>query len=287
MSEEVQAEEVVQDDAQALASAMAGYNKARGEEPPAEAVPPQQPEEVPAIEEIPSEDPPAEEPQEPSVAEELAALKAKVSALKDSHADAATVRRMHGEIGNINRTLQQLQQPQAPAKDDLAAALASAEAVAAEYPELAGPLVNAIKALSAKPADQAQPQEDIHALVEKRVTEERKATHKALLTALVPGWDKIVGTPDERGVVPKTEYRDWLATKPVEYQRQISASDNALEVKASIEAFKAETQERQRKQNKLAAAVVSKGTTQPAGPSVIPDEEGFARGYKKAKRLFG
>src|SRR3990167_4610327 len=121
MTDEVQTEE---QERQELASVMAGYNQARGDEPPAVVEQPSTVQDAPAIEpqETPEKvEPAAELPTVTTLADELKALKAKVAA---SANDPDTVRKMHGEIGNINRTLQQLQaKPAAPVEDDLTAAI--------------------------------------------------------------------------------------------------------------------------------------------------------------------
>src|SRR5688572_20295885 len=116
MNEQVAEQGDVQDDAAALASAMAGYNKkeARGEQPPAdEVIKPEAGQEATPIsgEESSEATPEPEHEPEPQpnaadLAAELKALKEKVSS---ASGDAETVRKLHGEIGNINRTLKQLQ----------------------------------------------------------------------------------------------------------------------------------------------------------------------------------
>lgn len=293
MTEEVVGQEVVQDDAEALASAMAGYNKTRGDEPPV-VEDPVQPDGTAeeAVVTTGEEQPPAGN--EISVAEELKALKEKVAALKDSHGDPDAVRKMYGEIGNINRTLQQMQQPTKvdppPAKDDLAAVLAEVEGLAAEdqFPELAGPIAKALKLISASKGEAKAPQiEEVNALVEDRVSKLTRETHVALLDGISPGWEETIGLPNKDGEIPNTKYRAWLATKPAEYQSRINDSVNALEIKRSIDAFTTETQDKEKKQNKLASAVVSKGTTQAAAPSITPDEQGAFIGYNRAKKRFG
>lgn len=297
MTEEVAVQEATQDDAEALASAMAGYNKARGDEPPATEEPAQEDAQTEEVAQS-TEEPPAVSNEEISVAEELKALKEKVAALKESHGAPDAIRKMYGEIGNINRTLQQMQQtakagPQkedTPAKDDLAAVLAEVEGLAADdqFPELVGPIAKALKLINAAKGEAKAPQmEEFNALVESRVSQLTRETHLALLNGIAPEWDKIIGLPNENGEFPKTAYRDWLAAKPAEYRERMESSVNAIEIKQSIDAFQAETQEKQRKQNKLAAAVVSKGTSQAANPSVIPDEQGAFIGYNRAKKRFG
>lgn len=283
MSEETQDTGIDQAEAEALAEIAAGYEgKARVEETPAAA-------------ETVTETTETEVPAAPSIEDELKALKEKVATLKDApNADSAVVRKMYGEIGNINRTLQQLQpkaQETAPPADEVDAAIAAAEEVAKEWPELAGPQVAALKALKSalgnKTPTPAFDPNAVTELVDTRVAKERVALHTELLDGLAPDWRQTVGIPDEQGNIPQTPYRSWLATQPQEYQDRMQASNNAFEIKASIEKFAAATtasaKTTQQKQNRLAGAVVSRNTAAPV-PSVLPDEAGFEVGYKRADK---
>lgn len=258
-------------EAEALASALAGYNskgqQARGETPPAE------PEQV-----AQEADP---EPSQPTDAErlsdELAALKSQVSALKDS-ADPDSVRRMHGEIGNINRTLKQLQSTGGtPSSPELDAILSEAEAAANEFPELAAPLMKAIKALAnTRPAPAAQV-EDFDERVSASVQKLRERDAIEALSEEHPDWTEVRSKP---------EFSEWLSTKTPEYQDRFNNTWNPAVVSRGLTEFKESLKAQERKQNRLKAAVTPTGVPAPASPSTIPDEQGAFIGYNKGpKRL--
>lgn len=287
MSDQVTEQSDVQDDAEALASAMAGYNKkeARGEMPPAEPV--EQPvqadteagAEAPVAEAEPTTEP--EPPQEPTVtdlAEELKALKAKVAA---STSDPDAVRKLHGEIGNINRTLKQMQssapkKEEAPVVDEMAAALQIAEKTAEEYPEIAGPLVKAIKAVTTwkQTAPEVQPKE-----IEDRVSAAQARQREAIeaLAEEHPDYTTVRETP---------EFKAWLSSRTPEYQDKLNSTWNPAVVSRGLTEFKDSLKTKQKKQDRLAAAVVTPAASQQAKPSTLPDEQGLWVGYNKGpKRL--
>lgn len=268
-------EEVSQTEAEELASAMAGYN-ARGGQPPAEETS-QQPEEVEVVAPVIDEPPP-----EPSVADELAALKAKVKSMQDS-GDSDAVRKLHGEIGNINRTIQQMQapaKPAAPATDEVAEALKSAEVIAEEFPEIGVPMVRALKALAARPT-QAAPAEppDIDGRIAAGVA---KVTQQNAIEQLSEDH------PDYETVRDTTEFKAWLSAKTPEFQERFRTTWNPAVVSKTLTSFKDEqaaaAAAKLKKQGRLEAAVTPRGVPQTNGPSTIPDEQGAFNGYNR-KRL--
>ena len=262
----------VDNEAAAMAEVMAGYNKtARAEEAPAEVV---TPEPTPEPQEVEAE-PVEETTPEPSVADELKALKAKVTALA-STSDPDAVRRMHGEIGDINRTLKKLQNPkeEAPAEDELAAAIREAEA--SEFPEITAPLLKALKALST--TRQAQPEQsvDIAASVSTEVEKRLEKYAREALEEEHPGWNETTKSP---------EFAAWFANKTPEYQTKYGASENPAVAARCLTEFKDSIKARQKKQTRLEAAVTPQGTPQKPGASTISDDEAILRGYQKVKRL--
>ena len=280
MSEDViqQEDSGVQDDAEAMASMMAGYNKtARAVEAPVVEVELEPEELVTEPEEIVEEP----VPQEPSVADELRALKAKVSALA-STSDPDVVRKMHGEIGEINRTLKQLASPkveEAPVKDELTAAFEAAEKSAEEFPEINGPLVKALKAaisIRQAPQPEAQPV-DIGANVSTEVEKRLKASAIEALAEEHPDYETVRDTP---------EFKKWEATKTPEFQQRLRNTWNPAVVSRGLTEFKESLKLRQKKQERLAASVVPQGTQQKAGASVLNDEEGLWAGYNKGRNRF-
>jgi hypothetical protein len=301
----------VETDAQALASAQAGYDrKARGTMPPAEAPVAASGADAPLADQVqtPPQDAPGPEESDleaaasaapaaapdpiAAVTEQLGALRAQVQELASAGGAAAEVRKLHGEIGNINRTLKKLEAAKpadAPAaEDELAAALKQAEAVAEEFPEIAGPLVKALKAFHAKsaqatppkdpepasPADTTQAQPAAVDVEKERLAARQQAAIDAL-NELHPDRLEINKTPD---------FKKWLATKPPEYQKKVNTSWNPAVLSSMYDEFKASVAARTRRQERLEAAAQPQGTGA-SGPTTIPDEEGARIGYKRARRL--
>lgn len=267
--------EVEQTEAEELASAMAGYGKTARDEPPVEEVV-----EPSELQEDPVPATPAiEAPPEPTVgnlAQELADLRERV---KSTAGDADTVRRMHGQIGDINRTLKQLQAPaqagDAPASDELAAALKEAEAVAQEYPELAGPLVKALKVSMARQAPAQAAPEDITERVTTEVTKIRQAEAIEALKEEHPDYETVRDTP---------EYKTWLSSKTPEFQNRFNTTWNPAVVAKGLTEFKDSLKARERKQTRLAAAVTPQGVPQQGKSSTLPDDAGFSVGYNKGRK---
>lgn len=279
MSEQVIEATQVQEEAEQLAEMMAGYNKARGDEPPATVEPTTQVEQPEAhvADDVDLQPEPQAAPELTitSLADELKALKAKVA--ESSNSDPAAVRKLHGEIGNINRTLKALQNPpkgeEAPADDELAAALKSAEEAADEYPEVVGPLVKVLKASIARQG-QSKP-EDIDERVTTAVSRIRESDAREALAEEHPDFETVRDTP---------EYKAWLNSKPPEFQVRFNTTWNPAVVARGLTEFKESLKKREQKQNRLAAAVTPQSAQQRATSSVLPDEKGFEIGYNRSRK---
>lgn len=258
-----QANEVVQSEAEQLESANAGYNKTRGDTPPvevAEAAPVV--ESKPAVVEQPTVD----------LAQELAALKAKVAT---SSGDSDTVRRLHGEIGNINRTLKALQTKpeQAPADDEFAAAMKRAEAAAAEFPEVLNPVLELVKANASRQAN-VNPA-DIESRVSSAIKETRQIDAIESLKEDHPDYETVRETP---------EYKTWLSSKTPEFQHRFNTTWNPAVVAKGLSEFKDSLKVKERKQNRLESAVTPQGVPAKPQSSTLPDDAGFAAGYYKGQK---
>jgi small-conductance mechanosensitive channel len=262
----------VQTEAEEMASVMAGYSsKARGDEPPAVVEP------EPTAEAAP--EPVAEVPAEPDVktlADELKDLKARVAS---TAGDAHEVRKLHGAVGDINRTLKALQNPAQPTPDDseLSAALKQAESVAEEFPELAGPLVKALKLSMSRQTQQTKP-EDITERVSAQVIQLRQQDAVEMLREEHPDFETVRETQ---------EYKSWLAAKTPEFRSRFESTWNPAVVARGLTEFKDSLKTKARKQDRLAGAVSPQGVPQQARQSTLPDDEGFSIGYyqKGRKRL--
>ncbi len=211
-----------------------------------------------------------------SLADELKTLKERVAA---ANSDPEHVRRLHGEIGNINRTLQAMQKAakaeEAPVDDELTAALKSAEAAAEEYPEVVGPLVKALKAsIARQPAVQAKP-EDIDERVTTAVSKARETDAIEALKEEHPDFMTVRETP---------EYKTWLASKPPEFQTRFNTTWNPAVVARGLTEFKDSLKKQQSKQTRLEQAITPKGVPQVVKSSTLPDEQGLLVGYNKGRK---
>lgn len=261
---------VVQSEEEIASETLAGYNKkARGDEPPA-AVEPEPPAEPAPVAEVPAE------PDVKTLAEELKDLKARVAS---TAGDAYEVRKLHGAVGDINRTLKALQNPAQPTPDDseLSAALKQAESVAEEFPELAGPLVKALKLSMSRQPQQTKP-EDITERVSAQVIQLRQQDAVEMLREEHPDFETVRDTQ---------EYKSWLAGKTPEFQDRFNSTWNPAVVSRGLTEFKDSLKTKARKQDRLAGAVSPQGVPQQARQSTLPDDEGFSIGYyqKGRKRL--
>lgn len=260
----------VQTDEQAMQSVMAGYNKTARDEPPVV-------EETPTekVQEVVAEVPAGPTPQE--LADELKALKAKVAA---SQQEPESIRKLYGEIGEINRTLKQLTPAPAPVKDEWTAALEDVDKVAEEYPEIAGPIVKALHASLAR-KNPTQSAEEIDKLVAAKVSEiEAKHAEEKIRTAQE---ELMEEHPDFYTVRETPEYKTWLASKPPEFQHRFQTTWSPAVVSKGLTDFKNSLKARERKQTRLEGAVTPQGV--PAQKSsVLPDEAGLWAGYNKGPK---
>lgn len=298
MSTETESEsvEVVdQSEAEALASAMAGYNARGGNaSPPAdvstdEAAQPDS--NTPAIVQDDSQPQEVQQQAEPdggvkasNLAEQLAALKEEVKA-RSSEYSPEDIRKMNGDIGDINRRLKALEPPPQPAtapaapeNEELAAAMKQAEQLAEDFPELAGPLVAALKASVkaqpqvSQPAAQAIGVEEISAIANKAAQNARIAAAQEALEEEHPDWTTVRNTP---------QFKEWFSSRPADYQEKLTNTWNPAVVARGLTEYKESVRTKQQKQNRLSSAITPRGVPTPPAPSKLSDDEGFARGYAK------
>lgn len=285
--------EVAQPAGDELADLMAGYNAGAAEQAPPAVN--QEASEKPgdvdpetaqtAAPEGSSEHSSTEEQQTaaPSIEDRLAELKAEVRAIAPGN-DAA-VRKLYGEIGAINRTLQEMKPKAAPAPapvdDELTAALKDVDQAAEDFPELSAPIANAIKAVAKKvnsfqpsgQQGQALSQEQIDATIAARLEEQRRRDAEEAL---------VIDHPDFNTVIRSPQFEAWVNAKPADQQATIRNTQNPLLASRFLSDFKASQQVKQQKQSRLAAAVTPTGVAKPAAPSKLSAEEEILLGYQKA-----
>jgi hypothetical protein len=277
-----ESEDRQQVDADAMAEMMAGYNKVRSNRlhPTEEATPPVAQtvaEEVPAdvVTPDPKEEPDDEVPQAPTLEERLAAFKEEVRQLAG---DPTAVRKLHGEIGDINRRLKEVEQKpkveSAPVKDELTAALEEAERLESEFPEIAGTLVKEIKVVANQRQDKTDSQAVNSEQIAATIAKQREKDAQDALYDEHPDFQTVRETP---------EFKAWFAAKPRDYQERVENTWNPIVVSRSLSEFKETLAKKQKKQDRLAAAVTPQSVPAPAKPSTIPDEDGLMIGYNKVK----
>lgn len=284
-------EQVDQSETEALASAMAGYNARGSNTPPADeqANEPEAPEtndQTDIQSEAQVEEVPVVDEKMSALEQQLAALKQEVKARSSEYSPDA-VRKMNGDIGDINRRLKALEpQPKpadAPVDDELTAALNLAEQAGKDFPELAGPLVAALRVMGNKASQPAPTQsapamsaEEISALAQQAATkaadEARVAMAQEALAEEHPDWTTVRNTP---------QFQTWFATKPAEYQERLNTTWNPAVVSRSLSEYKESLRAKQQKQDRLTSAITPRGVPTPPTPSKLSDDEGFTRGYNK------
>lgn len=270
--EQVEVVPEVQDDTSAIEAMSAGYNKQRGIEPEIET----EAEVVEAAVEVVPQAPP-----QPTLDDAVAELKQRIAALDET---PASVRKIYGELGNIQRTIKELKsQPVSSAPSaELTEALTQAEAVAEEFPELAGPLVKVLKQLGARPVAASSPNTDVDvdAVVESRVKQLREADAIEELSDEHPDFMTVRETP---------EYKEWLDSKDAAYRDKFLHTWNPRVVSKGLTEFKAWRDKAQAaqagRQERLTAAITPKGEGGSEQPSKLPDSAGLSAGYNKVRRL--
>lgn len=286
--------ETAQDDSAEMLDLMAGYNARSATALPADVPQTQsaQPESIPANDapnEMPEgvQTPPADKPKDAAqlLEERLQSFKEEVRAIA-SNGDPAAVRKLHGEIGDINRKLKQLEPKPAPAPapvdEELTAAMEGAERVAEDFQEFGGPLVTALKAVvkaGSRPQEQQGiTQEQINAQIESRAAEllaaeQDRQRNEAVSVLKVdhPDFDTLMRSP---------EFEAWRVSKPAALQETIRHTENPLLAARFLSEFKETQRAQQQKQNRLASAVTPKGVAAPPAQSKLTDEEQLWAGYK-------
>lgn len=262
-----QEDQAVQTEEEVLSEIMAGYDTTTVRDKESPAVEPDQDEA--SEDELP-------EVTIRSLSDELKDLKARVSA---SQNDPDTIRRMHGEIGNINRTLQEIKNPPPAQTVEIDEDAAALDGITQEYPELAGPIVKNIRALQDKlgklSANQhSAPVDDIDDRVAKAVQERTQRDAIELLKE---------EHPDYTAVYQSEEFKTWLSAKPPEYQARLENTWNPGIVSKGLTEFKNALKKSKEKNTRLASAITPRGVPQRAGSSVLPDEDGLMIGYNSVR----
>jgi hypothetical protein len=122
---------------------------------------------------------------------------------------------------------------------------------------------------------------DLDERIQKAVLEDRQKTAIELIDEAHPDRHELKETP---------EFKAWFASKTPEYQEKINLTWNPAVLSQCFTDFKKvrddERAARQKKQNRLDAAVTPKGTPTKAQPSTLSDEQAAMVGYNRRRRHF-
>lgn len=224
-------EEVVeQTEEQAAASFAAGFDS---ETPPATAATP-----PPAAQPV-QDEPAAETPPEPEYVQITKEERDRLMAVADKTANIeAQLSKAFGTMGNQQQLINQLRS-QTPAGAAVEITDDDFAELKADFPELAGHTKAALERIlkrtnltgTGQPATPAFDPETV------RTTAAEIVHAQGLddLNDLHPGWQDIVGKPDDAD----NPYRKWLATQPEKYQELIRTTYSATITARSIDRFKA------------------------------------------------
>lgn len=268
MNEEVVVEEKVES---ADAGLSAGFNKVRGTTE--EATP------VAVQEEPPAAEPEPEPVPEPLSQDELRAAISKLPDLEQFKGQTATdLQKLHGKIGEFNRTLQSLQA--APSAVTGEAHKAALQKLTDEYPELAQTIAPLFEGRGGVSTEQ------IGEMVQQQVGQIKADTQQTIselkaqikLTKAHPDWEDIPATP---------EYTLWMKTKTPEFQKEFNETWDTGFVATSLTEFKtwrdttyAKTKE---KQTRLEGAVTPAGVPS-RSQGRIPDTAGLSAGFRRVRK---
>lgn len=247
---------------QAAADMSAGFNKVRGAQTdePTQAVDPTPPTQKPGL----SDD-------------ELRSLVAKMPELDAFKGQTAQeMQKLHGKLGEFNRTLQAMQQAPSAANSD--AAKAARQKLTDEYPELAETILPLIVE-GRSSVSQEQIGQLVKGQVDASMAEARQETAAFLLSQAHPDW-QTVRTTDA--------YKAWLPTlKDEDRQEFLNTWDPGL-VSTKLAEFKkwrddsfSKTRE---KQTRLTQAIPPAGVPGRAGQK-LPDSAGLSVGFNRVRGL--
>lgn len=259
----------VQPAEQAQADMSAGFNKVRGITPdePAKAEPVQA-----AVEETPPAE--VEEPEKPQPPTQDQ-LRAELEQFRGQ--TAAETQKLHGKIGELNRTLQAFQAAPTPANSQ--AHKAALEKLTAEYPELAetlGPLFGGASV----------PTEVIQQIVQEQVGQIKAETTQTI-TQLRAEISLAKAHPDYEEVAQTPEYAKWLASKPADYQKAFNTSWDPKFISTGLTEFKTWKStvyaKEQQRQARLEGAVTPTGVPN-RSQAKLPDSAGLSAGFNRVRK---
>jgi len=302
-----------QQEQQVHESMMAGFNKVRGDEPPAEDPPKQvevteQAQSEAATEPVKEEEANADvvntstEASEAKTAEPAAAdedpivpgIGLKASEVKNLLSRAASFdpaaieerlsSKMFGKFGQFQREINQLKS--SPAGQPLKLTTEKLKRLHAEYPEMAAILAEDLSEVLTAPAGTFT-QEQVDQMVAKKVSEKSTETELKLLTIAHPDWYENRRSPD---------FNVWLSTLPADISERVQTSEDSAFLTQAFHGFKAwknAAQEarraaeeaaaaKQKNEKRLEGSITPKGVTV-AAPPLPTASSAMQAGFKKVR----
>lgn len=196
-----------------------------------------------------------------------------------------------GKIGGIERMLDQLKSS-APAGEKIELSKDVVADLAAEFPEMADlqyktlqKLVDVLNTRTVTPAsahaDAAQPSAqpvDVDA-IKKSI---RRELVEETLNEFDEKWKETIGLPDDKGVIPDTPFRQWLAKQSKDYHDKVKSTYSAPVLTDALSKFKAAQRKAQGRREVLDAAVEITGSRGQAPNASPTDDDEFNAGFKSS-----
>lgn len=271
-------DQVVEPDPEVVAAQAAfegGFSdKPTEDTPPAEKTEPEKAETEPEKVETPVEEhvqiTKAQFEQLQALLTEVPGIKAGMGKLRDD---------LFGKVGGFERTLKEAQAATPAGEDVKIGEEDLPKELLDDYGFLVKPMLEAfnkglgkLKVKGTKADDKMTPHLDpakVGELVRQGISQ-ALTEPEMRMTVLREDWKQIIGVPDDKGVIPATAFRTWLATQPAEYQQEITNTANPRLLDAAItkfeEASKTPKDEKPNpRKERIASAVPPKGT-----PAVTP-----------------
>lgn len=212
--------------------------------------------------------------------DELRAALAKVAELDAFRGQSATeTQKLHGKIGELNRTLQAVQS--APTAANSEAHKAALQKLTDEYPELAETLTPLFGAGSGGGVSK----DAIAQIVQEQVGQIKAETTQTI-GQLRTELSIAISHPDYKQIGATPEHQKWLATKPADFQKAYLASWDPDFISESLTEFKTWKNTTYAKEKERTARL--EGAVRPAGvpgrsQAKLPDSAGLSTGFNRVR----
>lgn len=150
-------------------------------------------------------------------------------------------KRMWGTIGQLQGEFKKMQ---SGAYADISAD--DLNDVREVYPELADALEKTFRKVLSK----KRPDADEHAnSINQRLGEIEKTVQESYIESRYKDWREVIGLPNEHGEIPRTAFREWLATKPADYQEKMRTTNSGRDIVSALSEFEKYSAEKSKKED--------------------------------------